>query len=199
MSMLLKDSFTLHILWYWLVFSMVHKNKLGLIEILLYFYTSPNGNIYQSSRTTPSKKRNWKDGCNFSLTYYYPSILYLLYLFYSLSFTHSLTNLIFHSLTNSSLTNSPSHSSLTLLSNSLNYSLTILLIFSLTHLLTLIYSLTYSFTHSPSHWLTSLTLLNNSLNYSLTISSASLTFSLSFTHSLVFTHLPSHWLNKVFF
>jgi len=177
---------------------MVHMNKLGLIEILLYFYTSPNGNIYQSSRTTPSKKRNWKDGCNFSLTYYYPSILYLLYLFYSLSFTHSLTNLIFHSLTNSSLTNSPSHSSLTLLSNSLNYSLTHSLTHSpshshslthslthlffyssshsLIHFLTLIHSLTHSLTNLPSH--SSLTLLSNSLNYSITIL---LIFSLTFS------------------
>jgi len=99
---------------------MVHKNKLGLIEILLYFYTIPNGNIFQSSRTTPSKKRNRKDGCNFSLTYY-PSILYLLYLFHFHTSIGGIKNL---PMSTSNHSNSPSHSLTFSLPANSHYSLT---------------------------------------------------------------------------
>jgi len=169
MSMLLEDSFTLHILWYWLVFSMVHMNKLGLIEILLYFYTSPNGNIYQSSRTTPSKKRNWKDGCNFSLTYYYPSILYLLYLFY---FHTSIGGIKKMPMSTSNHSNSPSHS----LTFWFNFFFTHLRIHSPSH------TQTYSFTHTNTHSL--IFLLTNLLIHSLTD-----LFFHSLTHSLTFSFI----------
>jgi len=145
---------------------MVHKNKLGLIEILLYFYTSPNGNIYQSSRTTPSKRRNWKDGCNFSLTYYYPSILYLLYLFY---FHTSIGGIKKMPMSTSNHSNSPSHS----LTFWFNFSITHLRIHSPSH------TQTYSFTHTYTH---SLIFLLTNLRIHLLIHSLTHWLILSLTH-----------------